>query len=41
MGTDADDFTDVKSISEQSLRKLWLNKGDDIWNQYIKNEMIK
>ncbi|MGI0062595.1 MAG: AbrB/MazE/SpoVT family DNA-binding domain-containing protein [Nitrosotalea sp.] len=31
-----DDFTDVQLQSEQSLRKLWLNKGDEIWNMYLK-----
>ncbi len=31
-----DEFTDVQSLSERSLRKLWLNKGDEIWNQYLK-----
>ena len=27
-----DDFSDIIAISEHSLRKLWLNKEDDIWN---------
>jgi AbrB family looped-hinge helix DNA binding protein len=31
-----DEFADIKSLSEQSLRKLWLNKDDEIWNQYLK-----
>jgi AbrB family looped-hinge helix DNA binding protein len=31
-----DEFTDVQSISERSLRKLWQNKGDEIWNKYLK-----
>ena len=31
-----DEFADIKSLSEQSLRKLWLNKDDKIWNQYLK-----
>ena len=30
------EFADIKSLSEQSLRKLWLNKDDEIWNQYLK-----
>jgi bifunctional DNA-binding transcriptional regulator/antitoxin component of YhaV-PrlF toxin-antitoxin module len=30
------EFADVQFQSEQSLRKLWLNKGDEIWNQYLK-----
>lgn len=31
-----DEFKDVERISEQSLKKLWLNKDDDVWNQYLK-----
>ncbi len=31
-----DEFTDVQSISERSLRKLWMNKGDKVWAQYLK-----
>lgn len=31
-----DEFTDVQSLSERSLRKIWMNKGDEIWNQYLK-----
>ena len=31
-----DEFADVQSQSEQSLRKLWLNKDDEIWNVYLK-----
>jgi AbrB family looped-hinge helix DNA binding protein len=31
-----DEFRDVQSISERSLRKLWQNKGDEIWNEYLK-----
>ena len=30
------EFADIKSLSEQSLRKLWLNKDEEIWNQYLK-----
>lgn len=31
-----DEFRDVQSLSERSLRKLWQNKGDEVWNQYLK-----
>lgn len=31
-----DEFADIQSLSERSLRKLWLNKNDEIWNQYLK-----
>ena len=28
------EFKDIKAITEEGLRKLWLNKHDDAWNQY-------
>lgn len=31
-----DDFKDLIRLSESSLRKLWLNKEDEIWNEYLK-----
>jgi AbrB family looped-hinge helix DNA binding protein len=31
-----DEFRDVQFLSERSLRKLWKNKGDEVWNQYLK-----
>ncbi|MDP2906783.1 MAG: AbrB/MazE/SpoVT family DNA-binding domain-containing protein [Nanoarchaeota archaeon] len=31
-----DDFKDLLRFSEQSLRKVWNNKEDDIWNEYLK-----
>ena len=30
-----DEFKDIKEISEHSLEKLWLNRSDDVWNQYL------
>ena len=33
-----DEFTDIQSLSERSLRKLWLNKNDEIWNQYLSSK---
>jgi len=30
-----DDFDDLINYSESSLKKLWLNKEDDIWNKYL------
>jgi len=30
-----DDFSDLAKISEKSLMKLWDNKEDEIWDQYI------
>jgi AbrB family looped-hinge helix DNA binding protein len=31
-----DDFKDVLSLSEKSLRKVWDNEEDDIWSEYLK-----
>lgn len=31
-----DEFKDLIKLSETSLRKLWLNKEDEIWNEYLK-----
>ena len=31
-----DDFDDLMDYSELSLKKLWLNKQDDVWNKYLK-----
>ena len=36
-----DDFSDIIAISEHSLRKLWLNKEDDIWDSYLAEEEEK
>ena len=30
------EFKDLIEISEESLKKLWLNKEDEIWNTYLK-----
>ncbi|MEP6576134.1 MAG: hypothetical protein ABJB85_06890 [Nitrososphaerota archaeon] len=30
-----DEFKDLGAMSELSLSKLWLNKDDDIWDQYL------
>ncbi|AIC16387.1 AbrB/MazE/SpoVT family DNA-binding domain-containing protein [Nitrososphaera viennensis] len=29
------EFKDIEDISEHSLREVWDNKQDEIWNQYI------
>ena len=31
------DFDDLLYWSEQVLKKLWLNKEDDIWGEYLKS----
>ena len=31
-----DDFKDILYFSEQSLKEVWDNSEDEIWNQYIK-----
>ncbi len=36
-----DEFEDIQEISESSLKKLWLNKRDEIWNRYLKGNYKK
>ena len=31
-----EDFKDILKFSEQSLKKIWDNKEDEIWNTYLK-----
>jgi AbrB family looped-hinge helix DNA binding protein len=31
-----DDFKDIAKFSEKSLKSVWDNKKDDIWNKYLK-----
>lgn len=31
-----DNFKDILKFSEISLKEVWDNKSDDIWNQYLK-----
>ena len=31
-----DDFKDILKFTENSLGKVWNNKKDDIWNEYLK-----
>ena len=31
-----DDFRDLLKFSEKSLKRVWGNKQDDIWNSYLK-----
>ncbi len=31
-----DDFKDILKFSEESLKEVWDNKSDDIWNKYLK-----
>jgi len=31
------EFKDMLTITESSLKKLWLNKEDEIWNEYLKS----
>lgn len=33
-----EEFKDVLHFSEQSLKEVWNNPEDEIWNKYIKNE---
>lgn len=29
------EFKDVEAFSELSLKKIWLNQKDDVWNRYL------
>ena len=31
-----DDFKDLLKLNEKSLKKIWDNEIDDIWNNYLK-----
>ena len=31
-----DDFSDILRFSEESLKEVWDNEEDNIWNQYLK-----
>lgn len=31
-----DDFKDILKFSERSLKEVWDNKSDNIWNEYLK-----
>ena len=33
-----DDFKDILRFSEKSLKEVWNNKSDDVWNQYLKRK---
>jgi len=33
-----DDFKDLVRLSEMSLKSLWDNKEDEIWNSYLKKK---
>jgi|GEM_PF-6349728 len=35
-----DDFKDILKFSEISLKKVWDNKSDDIWNEYLTQTFI-
>ena len=36
VGVLEDEFLDVHDITEASLSKIWLRKGEDVWNRYLK-----
>ncbi len=31
-----EDFKDILKFSEDSLKKIWNNKEDDVWGEYLK-----
>jgi len=30
-----DELADLSVLSEESMKGLWLGKGDEVWNQYL------
>lgn len=36
-----DDMKDILKLSEESLKKVWDNKKDDIWSRYKKGAQTK
>ncbi len=39
---DDDNFDDIIKLGEQSLKEVWDNEEDEVWNQYLKkNERNK
>ena len=36
VGVLEDEFLDIQDITEASLSKIWLRKGEDVWNRYLK-----
>jgi antitoxin PrlF len=35
-----DEFADLQKVNEESLKRLWLNKADDVWDQYISQAKV-
>ena len=35
IGKLSDDFKDVEKFKELSLNKIWNNKEDDVWEEYL------
>ena len=33
-----DDFKDILKFSEHSLKEVWDNEDDDIWNEFLKRK---
>ena len=33
-----EDFKDVLGFTEESLKKLWDNEEDEVWNTYLEND---
>lgn len=30
------EFVDLQGLGEESLKKIWLKKGEDVWDEYLK-----
>jgi hypothetical protein len=33
-----EEFDDLLVLTETSLRKIWQNRGDEIWKRYLKDK---
>lgn len=31
-----DEFADIRSITEESLGRIWLRKDEEVWNRYLR-----
>ncbi len=36
-----DNFKDILKFSELSLKEVWNNKKDDVWQEYLNLKIIK
>lgn len=36
IGSNEDNFSDVVKLTEESLKEVWDNEEDEVWNEYLK-----